>query len=261
MIKELKYEYYESVDSTNERIKERARAGEDEGLVISALFQTAGRGRIGRKWEGEKNKCIATSMLLYQNNMPPNVIPAITILCGLAVRKTIENLYDLSCQIKWPNDIIINGKKLSGILVEYENLNNGLAFLTLGIGINVHQDMFRGELEDKATSIRIELANYEEKYKYVEEYENEEIIEEIWESFLYYYNEFIKTYSLSFIKGEYEKYLVNIGKTVRVETGKDCYEAIALGISDYGGLIINADGEKKEIKNYEVSVRGIYGYV
>ena len=261
MIKELKYEYYELVDSTNERIKDRARAGEEEGLVISAQYQTAGRGRIGRKWESEKNKCIVTSMLLYQNNMPPNIVPSITILCGLAVRRTIEKLYDLSCQIKWPNDIIINGKKLSGILVEYEKPNNGVAFLTLGIGINVDQERFPGELENKATSIRLELDKNEEKYKYVEEYKNEEIIKEIWESFLNYYNEFIKNYNLSFIKAEYEKHLVNIEKTVRVETGKDCYEAIALGISDHGGLIVNVEGEEKEIKNYEVSVRGIYGYV
>lgn len=256
MLEKIEYEYYESVDSTNERIKERARQGAKEGLTISAMQQTAGRGRIGRKWESPPNECVATSMLLYQGDIPRAAIPSITILCGLAVRSALHKLYGLECQIKWPNDIVVHGKKLCGILVEYETLSNGESYLILGIGVNVHQHFFLEEIADKATSVELEVDK-----KYEKHIHRKEIVEEIWKSFLEYFNQFVVYYNLCCFKEEYEKYLVNKGERVRIENPHNTYEAIALGISGSGGLLVEINGEQKEIKNFEVSVRGMYGYV
>ena len=256
MIENVLFEYYESVDSTNERIKERARQGEKNCFVISAMQQTAGRGRIGRKWESPKNECVATSMLLYQNELLTEAIPSITVICGLAVRSALNKLYGLECQIKWPNDIVINGKKLCGILVEYESINNGDSYMVLGIGVNVHQKYFTGEIAKKATSITLELSENSKKPVH-----RKEIVEEIWKNFKVYYNRFISEQSLKGFKDEYQKHLINIGLKVRIENPRNCYEAIALGISDSGGLLIDVNGERKEIKNFEVSVRGMCGYV
>lgn len=256
MLERLYYEFYDSLDSTNERIKMRAKAGAKEGLVISANRQTEGRGRIGRKWESPKDKCVATSMLLHQNEVPFEAIPSLTIICGLAVRNVLAQMFGLNCMIKWPNDIVINGKKLCGILVEHERLGNGLSYIVIGIGINVHQKLFADDLVEKATSIDMEMKDTNEIHVH-----RKEIVEAIWEKFLVYYNQFIRSYSIAFLKKEYEKYLVNIGKCVRIESAGNSYEAIANGISDFGGLIVTVDGEKKEIRNYEVSVRGLYGYI
>ncbi|MCR5212805.1 MAG: biotin--[acetyl-CoA-carboxylase] ligase [Eubacterium sp.] len=256
MFDKLCYEYYESLDSTNERIKERARNGAEEGLVISADRQTAGRGRIGRKWQSPQGECVATSMLIYQNDIPLDSIPSITVLCGLAVRSALSQLYGMECLIKWPNDIILNGKKICGILVEYETLSNGLSFLVVGIGVNVHQKSFSDDLADKATSIDMELLDTT-----IRPVHRREIVEVIWTSFMTYYKEFILYNNLSIFKEEYEKHLVNIGNRVRIERAEASYDAIARGISDSGGLIIYVNGEEQEIRNYEVSVRGLYGYV
>lgn len=256
MLEQLYFEYYDTVDSTNVRIKERARGGAGEGLVISANRQTAGRGRIGRKWDSPKDESIATSMLLYQHQVPVSAVPSITLICGLAVRSALEELYGLECRIKWPNDIVCNGRKLCGILVEYEKLSNGLSYLVPGIGINVHQRSFPGELEDKATSIDLEMAD-----RVSARIRRKDIVEAVWRSFLSYYNKFLKNNDLGDLVEEYERNLVNLGRRVRIERADDSYEAYAKGISRNGGLIVCVDGEEREIKNHEVSVRGLYGYV
>ncbi|MCR4600492.1 MAG: biotin--[acetyl-CoA-carboxylase] ligase [Clostridia bacterium] len=256
MLEQLLFEYYDTVDSTNERVKKRARDGAEEGLVISANRQTEGRGRTGRKWESPKDESVATSMLLYQHQIPTGAVPSITLICGLAVRSALKKLYGLECQIKWPNDIVCNGRKLCGILVEYEKLSNGKSYLIPGIGINVHQKSFSGELEDKATSIDLEMADLG-RIRVC----RKDIVEAVWSSFLFYFDKFLKNNDLSDLVEEYERDLVNIGRRVRIEGEDDSYEAYAKGISENGGLIVCVDGEEREIKNYEVSVRGLYGYV
>ena len=92
MLDNINFEYYDSVDSTNDRIKERARAGESQGLVISAGTQTAGKGRIGRKWESPKHDSIATSRLLRPADISLDAIPTITVVAAMAVRDAIRTL-------------------------------------------------------------------------------------------------------------------------------------------------------------------------
>lgn len=255
MLKEITYEYYESVDSTNDRIKERARNGAEQGLVISAGHQTAGKGRIGRKWESPTHDSISTSMLLRPEDISLEAIPTITVVAAMAVRDAVSRLYGLEGQIKWPNDIVIDGKKICGILTEMEMREGKVWYVVVGIGVNVHNKSFPEDIAFKATSIDLELSKTSDKTGH-----RSELTKEIWISFQKYYNIFIETQNMAGLKEEYERYLANRGNRVRIEAQEDSYEATALGITDRGELIVSVEGEERIIRTGEVSVRGIYGY-
>ncbi len=256
MLEEIRYEYYESVDSTNDRIKERAHENESQGLVISAGTQTAGKGRIGRKWESPTKDSVSTSLLLTPDDISLEAIPTITVVAAMAVRDALSNLYGLEGKIKWPNDIVLGGKKICGILTEMEMKDNKVWYVVVGIGVNVHNTQFPEEIAFKATSVDIELQKQSS-----EKGHRSEITKAIWESFQKYYNIFIKTQDMSGLKEEYERYLANLNERVRIEAQENSYEAIARGIDDRGQLIIEVDGQQQIISTGEVSVRGIYGYI
>ena len=256
MLEEIRYEYYESVDSTNDRIKERAHENESQGLVISAGTQTAGKGRIGRKWESPTKDSVSTSLLLTPDDISLEAIPTITVVAAMAVRDALSNLYGLEGKIKWPNDIVLGGKKICGILTEMEMKDNKVWYVVVGIGVNVHNTKFPEEIAFKATSVDIELQKQSG-----EKGHRSEITKAIWESFKKYYNIFIKTQDMSGLKEEYERYLANLNERVRIEAQENSYEAIARGINDRGQLIIEVDGQQQIISTGEVSVRGIYGYI
>lgn len=257
MLKDITYEFYESVDSTNTRIKVRAHAGAAQGLVISAGEQTAGKGRIGRKWETPQNVSIATSILLQPDELSIESVATITIIAAMAVRKAIENCSGLVGKIKWPNDIVFGGKKICGILTEMEIKEGKVWYVVCGIGVNVHNTSFPEEIAFKATSVDLELKSAGSTKKV----SCKELTTEIWECFKDYYNKFVSTGDLTNLREEYERYLANRGERVRIEAQADSYEAIAQGINNRGELIVNKDGEQRIISTGEVSVRGIYGYV
>ncbi len=256
MLEEIRYEYYESVDSTNDRIKERAHNNESQGLVISAGTQTAGKGRIGRKWESPTKDSVSTSLLLTPDDISLEAIPTITVVAAMAVRDALSRLYGLEGKIKWPNDIVLGGKKICGILTEMEMKNNKVWYVVVGIGVNVHNTQFPEEIAFKATSVDIELQKESDRKGH-----RSEITKAIWESFQKYYNIFIKTQDMSGLKEEYERYLANLNERVRIEAQENSYEAIAKGIDDRGQLVIEVDGQQQIISTGEVSVRGIYGYI
>lgn len=257
MLDEITYEYYESVDSTNDRIKQRAHEGQGQGLVISAGTQTAGKGRIGRKWESPTRDSISTSILLQPEDIPIEAVPTITVIAAMAVRTALEKTCGLDGQIKWPNDIVLDGKKICGILTEMEMRDGKVWYVTCGIGVNVHNTEFPEDIAFKATSVDIEL----KKTGADKRGSRKEITHAIWECFREYYNSFLETADLTNLRAEYESHLANRGNRVRIEAREDSYEAIAKGINNRGELIVEADGVERIISTGEVSVRGIYGYV
>ncbi|MCR4693765.1 MAG: biotin--[acetyl-CoA-carboxylase] ligase [Pseudobutyrivibrio sp.] len=257
MLEDIRYEFYESVDSTNDRIKERARAGEKEGLVISAGMQTAGKGRIGRKWQSPVGESIATSILLRPAGIDIAQVPTVTIIAAMAVRSAIEKSCGISGLIKWPNDIVVDGKKICGILTEMEMSEGRISHLVCGIGVNVHNRTFSEDIAYKATSIDLEL----EKANSTAKASCKEITECIWESFKKYYNVFLETGDMTNLREEYEKYLANKNARVRIEDPEGAYEARALGIDNRGQLLVEVGNETRCISTGEVSVRGIYGYI
>ena len=153
---QMRHEYLESIDSTNNEIKRRAVAGETEGLVISAGKQTAGRGRSGHQWEAPADISIATSLLL-RPTVAIDHLSSLTLVAAVAVRRAIEELYGIETWIKWPNDVIIHGKKVCGILTEMSASEGKAEYVVVGIGVNVHQTSFSEELADKAISVDMAL--------------------------------------------------------------------------------------------------------
>ncbi len=263
MLNKLVFEYYDRVDSTNDRIKARAHAGAEEGLVITADVQTAGKGRVGRSWKNPTGVSIATSALIKPTDIPIESVPTITTVAGMAVRAAIADVTGLEASIKWPNDVVIGGKKICGILTEMEMQGKAVWYAVCGIGINVHNKDFAPDIAFKATSIDIEMekCRQEGATNLPDAVHRQDITEAVWRYFSRYYNLFLQTGDLSHLREEYEAHLANKGCKVRVEDPAGPYEAICLGITDRGELIVETDGMKKIISTGEVSVRGIYGYV
>src|SRR5215472_13323547 len=147
--------HFFKTDSTNRVAFELARAEEPEGTVVLAEEQTGGRGRAGRVWHSERATGIYVSLLL-RPKLAPVQAPLLTMMAGLSAHTAVEAGTGLSVDLKWPNDLIIRGKKAGGILTEMHAEPGQIRFVVVGIGLNVNQERFSGELAGIATSLRQE---------------------------------------------------------------------------------------------------------
>lgn len=244
--------YYPQIDSTNEEARRLAIKGEEEGALVWAAEQTAGRGRRGRSWEAAKEESLLMSALL-RPLVPVASASMLTLVQALAVRSAIEKVCGLKTMIKWPNDLVSNGKKLCGILTELQLQGSEIDFVILGTGINVNQESFPKDLEKTATSLKKELKG--------EKVEIRLLLEEISREFEAFYERFLERKDLSLLKEEYEKYLINKNRQVKVLEPTGEFTGKALGISPKGELLVErADGQVVSVYAGEVSVRGVYGY-
>lgn len=145
---------YDSTSSTNDVAAEYARNKQNDGLVVFAEEQTAGRGRAGNKWLSGRADSVLCSIILIENNINAELL---SLACAVAVAEAIDKPGRSQAKIKWPNDIMLNGKKVAGILLE-SKMDSGVNTYIVGIGINFHQkkESFTGELQQIATSIDAE---------------------------------------------------------------------------------------------------------
>jgi BirA family biotin operon repressor/biotin-[acetyl-CoA-carboxylase] ligase len=244
--------YCDSIGSTNSKAKELAEAGQEHGTVVISEEQTLGRGRLGRNWVSPKYKGIWMSIILRPNIITEN-ISQITLIGAAAVQKAIMEM-GIKTGIKWPNDIVLNSKKVCGILTEMSGEVDHINYLVMGIGINVNlqeEDIPEG-LKDVATSLTLESGKHIERKLLLANVLN--IFEEL-------YSDFVKNASIketieicreNSILIEKEIQLVNRGK---VTTAK------VIDISDQGELVVeDCRGTIEHIVSGEVSIRGIYGY-
>ena len=234
------YEY--ETTSTNDICK--ANTDIDRLLAIAEL-QTAGRGRMGRHWESPAGEGIWMSLLCHPD-LPPECIPGITLLAGLAIAECTDAL------IKWPNDIIINGKKICGILTEMVTDADSKNHIICGMGINVNTDSFPEELKSKGTSLYLERGK---------KFSREPLIVSIIQKLTNYINEYEKTGNLSFIKKQYESLLIHMDKKVILHSLSEA-TYITRGIDNSGALIVEDNaGTMHTISSDEISVRGLLGYI
>ncbi len=241
---EIKIHYYEELESTNKTLKEMAKNGAEEGTVIIAKRQTDGKGRLGRSFCSREGGLYMS--LLLKPQIPPEEALQITVCAAVAVAEAIEKICGESPEIKWVNDIFLNGKKICGILTEgaVGSQNSKLDFAVLGIGINVYmsENGFPEELRDIAGVI------YEKKT-------NDDIIprltNEIIKSFFYYYD---KNDNKAYLQ-KYRRRSMLIGKEISYL--KDFTEHIGkvLGIDENASLIIEENGQTVKLCAGEVSVR------
>lgn len=244
--------YYPETDSTNIRIKQLAETGAPQGTLAVADTQTAGRGRRGRGWDSPAGSSISMSILL-RPAFNPSQAPMLTLVMAYSVAQGIRNCTGLDVQIKWPNDIVLNGRKIVGILTEMSTEIDYINHVVIGIGINVNMESFPEEIAKTATSLRIETGQIVKRAP---------VIAAIMKEFEKNYDEFTKHKNLSYLKEAYDALLVNCGRTVCILGERESYEAIALGINERGELLIRKeDGTEEAVYAGEVSVRGVYGYV
>lgn len=237
--------YFNEVESTNDEIRKLGENGYKEGVIVIAETQTNGKGRRGRAWTSPKYSGIWMSMLLTPE-IAPIEAPRLTLVAGLCMCKAIRDLTGLSALIKWPNDILINGKKVCGILTEMSAEIESVNYIILGIGVNVNNNEFPEELKDIASSLKIEgNINYQRK----------KIIKCFLEYFEKYYFNFIKDNNFSAFVDEYKKYSATLGKEVTV-IGRENFNAEAIDINDDGELVVKKeDGSILTVFSGEVSVR------
>lgn len=278
--------FYDCIDSTNVRAGELAASldqcpqvheaepcevSDSHGHIVVADTQTAGKGRRGRSWESPAGKNIYFSLIL-KPDISPDKAPMLTLVMAMAVLRALEEVmngtdivmpgdtivgeqakYHHKVGIKWPNDLVINGKKICGILTEMSLEKNRIGHVVIGVGINVENQDFPEELVDKATSLEAECG---------QAFSRNHILQEIMRFFEEEYERFLLTEDLSGIVERYNACLINRDREVRVLDPQGEYNGVARGIDNSGELIVElADGTLTNVYAGEVSVRGIYGYV
>lgn len=230
-------------DSTNNRVKDLADAGAPSGAAVIADRQTAGRGRLGRSFSSPAGVGLYLSYLL-RPTLPEDRLMTVPALAAVAGTRAVRRAAGLDCGIKWPNDLVCAGRKVSGILTELVPTQSGPA-VVIGIGINVHEQTFSPDAAQVAGYLdawtdrpvsRGELAK-----ALLEELDGLETLDGL---------------------REYRAACLTLGRTVRLLRPDGTQQAEALDIDrDYGLIVRYGDGREETVRSGEVSVRGLYGYI
>lgn len=230
----------DEVDSTQNVASSLIREGAPEGTLVIAERQSTGRGRLGRHWHSPKGKGIYMSLVM-KPEIPLHMTPHLTLLAAVALARAIrKEIPGLSPGIKWPNDLLIHDKKISGILLESSAENESLQYIVAGVGIscNFEPEDYTEELKERATSLLIESGTKVDRAGLIAEFLLQ--LEELYE--LYAQQGFGPIRTL------WEASSVTLGRQIRSITSSGTYEGTAVGLDDWGGLILRLeDGSTKTI--------------
>ncbi len=229
--------HYFRIGSTNDVALELSPREAPHGTVILAEEQTAGRGRMGRKWHSEKGRGIYSSVIL-RPPLAPTSAPILTLMAGLAAREAVLAATGLRADIRWPNDLLINGKKVSGILTEMSAELDRLHSVVLGIGINVNHSRMPAEIREIASSLALEggqpysrlevlgalLRELERHYHLLLERGNDEIVAR-WSA--------VSSYAR--------------GKRLHIRRGDGEFDATSAGLDRSGALRIRRDNGEESL--------------
>ena len=241
--------HFDTIDSTNDYAKKIANDMED-GTVIISEEQTKGRGRMGRKWYSRKGDGIWLSIIL-KPDINPYDCPFITLIAGASIVKSLNKL-GVKSSIKWPNDIIVNNKKICGVLTELAAEIDKVNYVVLGIGMNVKTLDFDEDIENIATSL------YKEEYKL----SRVDIVSEILIEFENLYTDYINNKDRKEVLNICKKYSAILNKNIYLLKDGEKTKARCIDINEDGNLIVQLeDNSIKQIISGEVSIRGEEGYV
>jgi BirA family biotin operon repressor/biotin-[acetyl-CoA-carboxylase] ligase len=219
--------YFETIDSTNKKASDLADGGAPEGTLVLSEAQTGGRGRKGRTWYSPPEGGIYISLIL-RPLVSPAEAPKFTLLTAVATAETVISLTRLNIHIKWPNDILINGKKLAGILTEMSTEMDAVNYIVVGLGLNVNTSAFPAEIRDIATSLLIETG---------ESFPRVILIQEYLKRYEAYYGIYKKT-GFDPVINRWKDLSNIIGKKVEVEVIGNRFIGKALDIDGDGALIL-----------------------
>ena len=249
--------YFDMTGSTNNDAKRLAEEGDPHGTVVVADIQNTGKGRRGRAWQTLPGTALSFTLLL-RPEFAPDRASMLTLVMALSVAQAVEEISDVTAAIKWPNDIVVNKKKICGMLTEMTMTPemDEIQYVVVGVGININNgspEEFQEEIRGTATSLKIETGR---------QINRAELLERVLVRFEDNYETFLGTLDLSKLREAYQKHLQGVGNEVRVLDPAGEYTGISHGINDQGELIVEKEnGEKVQVYAGEVSVRGLYGYV
>jgi BirA family biotin operon repressor/biotin-[acetyl-CoA-carboxylase] ligase len=237
------YHHYQ-VGSTNEEALKLAREGKAEGSVVIAEEQLSGRGRLGRSWHSEKNAGIYLSVLCYPD-LVPRMAPLLSLLAAVAASRAIERVSGLPTDIKWPNDILVQGRKCCGILLEMQADLDRIRHAVLGIGINVNQRLFPEELQQKATSLFLAAGRRISRL-------------ELTACLLHFLEEGLDDLAekgpAAVVESWTQKSSFAFGKKVVARTGKQEWVGITEGLAEDGSLRLKTqDGSVRQVSSGEIA--------
>ncbi|GAF24196.1 LOW QUALITY PROTEIN: biotin-protein ligase [Bacillus sp. JCM 19047] len=229
---------YDSVPSTQPMAHQAATNSSHEGTLIVANEQTEGRGRLGREWVVEKEQTISMSLIL-RPTIPLTRAPQLTLVAAVAVARAIEKVALIDCEIKWPNDLMVNGKKLVGILTEMAADPDQLHYVIVGIGINCHQGKmeFHNQVKDVATSIYAECG---------QKINRSTLIAEVMNEFEWLYQSYVND-GFQAIKTLWEARALSLQQRVIARTPKGTFSGFAYGITDEGQLRLREDNGQEHL--------------
>ncbi len=234
------FRFYPKIGSTNDQAREWLLNGAPNGACVIADQQTQGRGRMGRTWETPPNSAIALSVILRPS---PDALPQITMLGALAVAETLAALGATKVGIKWPNDVLLNGLKVCGVLAESEWQNNTLRGVILGIGLNVRVDFQGSPLAYTATNIETELKRSVDRVDLLTA-----LLERI--------DRWSKQLGDAALYQAWRARLVTLGEMVSVTCGVQTHEGRAVDVLPDGALVIeDAIGTRHTIYAGDVSAQ------
>lgn len=244
--------FYSQINSTNLQAKLDAENGAGQGALVVADMQTAGRGRRGRSWSSPAGTNVYFTLLLKPEYAVEKT-SMVTLVMALAVSEGIRETCGVEAGIKWPNDIVISGKKVCGILTEMSVERDYIQHVVIGVGINVGLQEFAPEVAAAATSLQEECRRKVPRAA---------LVANIMEAFEREYALFREKLDMSLLLESYNQLLVNRDREVRVLDPKGEFTGVSRGIDRTGELLVELpDGTVTAVYAGEVSVRGIYGYV
>jgi BirA family biotin operon repressor/biotin-[acetyl-CoA-carboxylase] ligase len=224
---------FDSVPSTIDAASELARKGAREGTVVVAEAQSGGRGRLGRKWSSPGGVGIWTSIIL-RPAIPPRDAPKLTLLAAVTVATTLREEYEIAAEIKWPNDVVVAGRKICGALTELVAEQDAVRYVITSFGLNVNQtrSKFPAEVRDTATSIRIESGR---------KLDRPEVFRRVLREFDRQYLDFSESDGGE-ILDRWRRLSGTLGKRVTVQLRDGKVEGIARDVESDGSLIIDVGG-------------------
>ena len=235
--------HFETLDSTNDRAKELAAQGAPEGTVVVAETQTRGRGRLDREWNSPPGVGLYVSLVL-RPMLPPMELPQITLTTAVAVVRAVRRVAGLAPGIKWPNDLLLNGKKLGGILTEMETESDRIRHVVVGLGLNVNNPGFPPELAATATSLTLAAGRAFSRVHLLQAWLEE--FEELYGRFL--------NQGFPEILEEWKGSAVTLGKMVTVRQGPREISGQALDVAPDGALLLRTNnGEMVRVTSGEIT--------
>ncbi|WP_448383897.1 biotin--[acetyl-CoA-carboxylase] ligase [Desulfosoma sp.] len=240
------YDYHESIGSTNDRAMDLARHGAPHGTTVVAEEQTAGRGRLRRPWHSPKGMGLYFSMIL-RPDMPPRHGPESTLVTALALARCLRAQWALDARIKWPNDVLISGKKVAGILTEMQSDPDRIQFLVVGVGVNVlhREEDLPAEALYPATSVALEWERVRKEADAPWDISRAHVLAAFLNTMEELYERYVEK-GLASLRDDLKNLSAVLGRWVCIQAAERTLEGTARDLTDRGGLVVETPDGRRE---------------